>query len=327
MLKDWLHKLEGKLKLNGRDLAVFLLSLLLAFGIWVAHNLSLQYSSLISVPVIAVSNIEGHSDESANTSSIVARCRTTGYNLLNKNRSSRHRQLKVYFSPDDLHLEEGDMFYITSNELGGYVSEIFGDNVQLESFVSSSVQFRFPEENHKIVPVQAITVTSFKPQYMSAGSVKLVPDSVVVYGEPLHLQNIDRVYTETVTLQNLSSTAHGVAKLETPKGSVRMSVSEVSYSLDVTRYVEVSEDVKVGVKNVAGGRDISVYPSVARVVYRCAFPLAADPLDKAEFYVDYNDFATSINGRCVPRVIGLPAGVIDYTIEPQVFECIENIKK
>ena len=327
MLKDRLDRLKGALNLNGRDLAVFLLSLLLAFGIWVAHNLSLQYSSLVSVPVIAVSNIEGHSDESANTSAVVARCRTSGYNLLNKNRNSRHRQLKVYFSPDDLHHEEGDMFYITSNELSGYVNEIFGDNVQLESFVSSTVQFRFPEENHKIVPVQAITVTGFKPQYIPAGQIKLVPDSVVVYGEPLHLQNIDRVLTETVTLQNLSSTAHGVAKLETPKGGVRLSATEVTYSLDVTRYVEVREDVKIGIRNAPAGKDLSVYPSVAKVIYKCAFPLATDPMDKATFYVDYNDFSTSINGRCVPRVTGLPAGVLDYTVDPQVFECIENSLK
>ena len=196
MLKDTLHRLLRKLGMNGRDLAVFLLSLLLAFSIWISHNLSLQYSSVVSVPVIARSNIEGHSAESSNTSPVVARCRTTGYRLLKKNRMSRRGQLYVYFSPDDLHPDEGDVYYITSNELSGYFSEIFGDNVQLESFVSSRVQFRFPEENHKTVPVQAESVTGFKPQYMARGPMKITPDSVIVYGEPLQLQNIDRVVTD-----------------------------------------------------------------------------------------------------------------------------------
>ena len=153
MLKDAFHRLLRKFNVNGRDLAVFLLSLLLAFSIWISHNLSLQYSSVVSVPVIARSNIEGHQAESSNTSPVVARCRTTGYRLLRKNRMSRRGQLYVYFSPDDLHHDEGDMYSISSNELSGYFSEIFGDNVQLESFVSSRVQFRFPEENHKTVPV------------------------------------------------------------------------------------------------------------------------------------------------------------------------------
>ncbi len=86
MLKEAFHKLLRKLDINGRDLAVFLLSLLLAFSIWISHNLSLQYSSVVSVPVIALSNIEGHQAESSNTSPVVARCRTTGYRLLRKNR-------------------------------------------------------------------------------------------------------------------------------------------------------------------------------------------------------------------------------------------------
>ena len=326
MLKEPLHKLLRKSGINGRDLAVFLLSLLLAFSIWISHNLSLQYSSVVSVPVIALSNIEGHQAESSNTSPVVARCRTTGYRLLRKNRMSRRGQLRVYFSPDDLHQEDEDFYYITSNELSGYFSEIFGDNVQLESFVSSRVQFRFPAENHKTVPVQAVSVVSFKPQYMALGAMKIVPDSVVVYGEPLHLQNIDRVVTEAITLQNLSSGAHGMARLEAPKGGIRLSVSEVSYALDVTRYVELHREVKVGTRNVPAGRDLTVYPSVVDVVFRCVFPLAYDPTEGVSFYVDYNDFASSINGRCVPRDSGLPSSVIDYSVEPKVLECIENLR-
>ena len=327
MSLEALRRLVLKLGINGRDVAVFLLSLLLAFTIWISHNLSLQYSSVVSVPVIALSNIEGHQAESSNTSPIVARCRTTGYRLLRKNRMSRRGQLRVYFSPDDLHHDTDDIYYITGNELSGYFSEIFGDNVQLESFVSSSVQFRFPEENHKTVPVQLVSVVSFKPQYMAPGPIRIVPDSVIVYGEPLHLQNIDRVVTETVTLQNLSSGAHGMARLEVPRGAgVRLSDSEVSYALDVTRYVEIRREVKVGTRNVPAGRDLTVYPSVVDVVFRCIFPLASDPTEGISFYVDYNDFASSINGRCVPRDSGLPSTVIDYSVNPKVLECIESLR-
>lgn len=322
-----IQKLPKKLNMDGRDLAVLLLSLLLAFGIWISHNLSLQYSSLISVPVMAESNIDGRSAESSNTVAIVARCRTTGYRLLSKNRSSKHKTLRVYFSPDDLHYDSEDMFYITSNELGGYINEIFGDNVQLESFVSSKVQFKFPEESHKTVPVQALSIVSFKPQYMASGSMNITPDSVIVYGEPLHLQNIDRVYTETVKLENLSSVAHGVARLEVPRGNVRLSAQEVSYSLEVSRYVEISKDVSIGLRNVPAGKDLSVYPSEAHVVFKCSFPMTFDPTDRVTFFLDYNDFAKSINGRCVPRVNGLTEGILDYSIEPQVFECIENLRK
>lgn len=311
------------LKTNGGDLAGFLLSLLLAFGVWMAHNLSLQYSSLISMPVIAESNIEGRANISSNTTSVVARCRTTGYNLLGKNRSASRKQVHVYFLPEDLHHEEGDVYTISANELGGYVKEIFGDDVQLESFVSSSVQFRFPVENHKRVPVQPISVISYKSQYTSTSPLVMSPDSVTVYGEPIRLEKLDRVHTETITLQNLSSGAHGVARLEVPNG-VRLSTEEVSYSLDVTRYVEVRSEVTIAVRNVPAGKELNVYPSVAEMVLRCSFPLGYDPSEGVRFYIDYKDFVNSIGGRCVPHVEGLSSAVIDYSLEPQVFECIEK---
>ena len=51
------------------------MSLLLAFSIWLIHNLSLNYSDTISVPVMAQCNIDGHSNVSSNSSMIAARCR------------------------------------------------------------------------------------------------------------------------------------------------------------------------------------------------------------------------------------------------------------
>ena len=119
-----------------------------------------------------------------------------------------------------------------------------------------------------------------------------------------------------------------MARLEVPRGAgVRLSDSEVSYALDVTRYVEIRREVKVGTRNVPAGRDLTVYPSVVDVVFRCIFPLASDPTEGISFYVDYNDFASSINGRCVPRDSGLPSTVIDYSVDPKVLECIESLRK
>ncbi|MBQ9819987.1 MAG: hypothetical protein IJM60_06880, partial [Bacteroidales bacterium] len=77
-------------------------------------------------------------------------------------------------------------------------------------------------------------------------------------------------------------------------------------------------------RNVPAGRKVSVLPSVAKVTYKCAFPLSADPSDGVRFYIDYKDFESSIGGRCIPRPVSLPDGVMDYSLEPEVFECVEE---
>ncbi len=323
MWKERLHRLMGKLHLDGRDISVFLMSLLLAFSIWLIHNLSLDYSDTISVPVVAECGIEGHTDVSSNSAMVAARCRTSGFSLLKIHHQAKRKALRVRFAENDLHKKDGETFYITAAELSNYVTDIFGDGVRLESFLSESVQFRFPYENHKKVPVQVNQMLDFKPQYMATGPVRLQPDSVTIYGEPFHLENIDRVFTKALDLHNLKSSVHGAVKLE-PISGVRMSEKEVNYSLDVTRYVELRTEVPVSVRNLPAGKRLSVYPSTATVVYKCAFPLSKDPTEEVSFYIDYRDFVNSRGGKCVPHASKVTDGVIECTVTPEVFDCVEE---
>ncbi|MCI1640705.1 MAG: hypothetical protein LKI42_05465 [Bacteroidales bacterium] len=325
MLKDFCNKLLEKLKINGRDLTVFLLSFLLAFSIWFIHNLSLDYSSLVSVPVVAESNIDGHSGLSSNAVSIAARCRTTGFNLIRIRHAPGRKSVQVRFAKSDLHYKEGDLYSISSESLGNYVNDIFGDGVSLEAFTSKEVFFRFPSVNHKKVPVQAMRILDFRQQYMAVTDMKLDPDSVIIYGEPFRLAQIDRVRTQTIDLSDIHSSAHGIVRIEKIKG-VRISAGEVNYSLDVSRYVEVKDVVPITVRDIPQGKKMAVYPSKATVLFRCIFPLISDPSGKVRFYIDYSDFAASINGRCVPKTGKLPEGVINYVTDPMVFDCVESEK-
>jgi len=323
MWKDRLHSLLGRLNIGGRDIGIFMMSLLLAFSIWLIHNLSLNYSDTMTVPVVAECNLEGHSNVSSNSSAIAARCRTSGFSLLRNHNQARKDAIHITFLEKDMHHKEGEIFYITSADLANYVSDIFGDGVRLEAFLSETVQFRFPFENNKKVPVQPVQVLSFKPQYMAMDKIKLQPDSVTIYGEPFHLEHIDRVFTKTIDLPNLHSSAHGNVKLE-PIAGVRLSTNEVNFSLDVTRFVEIESQEVISLRNVPSGKKVSVYPSVAKVVYKCAFPLSSDPSSGVHFYIDYKDFEKSIEGKCVAKTNKIPEGVIEYSMEPEVFECVEE---
>lgn len=309
------------MNISGRDGAVLLLSLLLAFSIWLIHNLSLRYTEFMQVSVEAESNIDGYSSRSSNRVNVSARCQTTGYNIIRSGLFSGKKETTVKFDPSVLHHKSGDMFYLTSGDLKEYAHLIFGENVKLEYFITDTLFFRFPYENHKKVPVYPVNIISYRPQYMAGGGLRLEPDSVTVYGEPHHLDNIDYIHTEAIKLQDLDAGVHGVAKLEKIKG-VRLSDEEVRYSLPVSRFVEIPLTVSIQVRNVPPGKILMVYPSTADVVLRCSFPVSATLEDGVRFYIDYNDFASSLGGRCIARPSVLPDGVIGYVIRPKVFECV-----
>ena len=99
-MRDLLHKLLKSLNFSRRDWAILLLALLLAFSVWLIHNLSLRYSDYLSVPVVAKCNIDGHAAESSDKSDIAARCRATGYNIL-ANGFKRNGRKKACFLPPE----------------------------------------------------------------------------------------------------------------------------------------------------------------------------------------------------------------------------------
>ena len=324
-MKKLLYKLLISWKNDGRDWVTFALCLLLAFSIWLIHNLSLNYSDFLTVKMtVRCDNIEGHSVNSANSCEVVARCRTSGYNIIKSSMALRRSPVQISLDRQSLTHKSGESYYITRKELNEAAHLLYGEKVNVEYFLSDTLYFRFPYETHKRVPVFPVKSMSFAPQYMSQGDLEVEPDSVTVYGEPYHLENVDRVFTETVKLQNLNASAAGVARLEKIKG-VRLSESEVHYSIDVMRYVAITRDVTIGTANVPPDKKMMIYPSKAEVVFKCVFPLVSD-VDYAEFHIDYNDYIESRSGKCIPVPGFLPEGVLEYEMFPEIFECVVTEK-
>ena len=317
------RKLKDFLKLDKGDTILLILSLLLSFSIWLMSNLNKTYTGTISVPVIAVSNIDGHSDVSTNTATAVARCRTSGFNLVRATWHRERKPVRVNFNRNDLHpLSSPEDFYITGPAMNGYVEAIFGNGAEVEGFVSDSLLFHFTAVEHKKVPVVLVNTFSFRSQYMATGPIKLTPDSVTVYADAAHLESIDRIHTAQLSAYDIHNNLHGTLRLSKP-GGVRLSDDHVDYQMGVSRYVEVKATKTLTLRNAPAGKHVQIFPSTAEVTFKCLFPLAADPSDVSEFYIDYKDFAASIRGRCIPKVSKLPSSVISWQINPEVFDCIE----
>ena len=117
---------------------------------------------------------------------------------------------------------------------------------------------------------------------------------------------------------------HGEVALEVPD-RLRLSDNSVSWTVNVSRFVEISAELPVSGRNVPHGSDFTIYPNKVKVVFRCVFPIIADPSATASCYVDYQEFAKSLTGRCIIRWDNLPQGVISWSAQPEVAECVEKL--
>ncbi len=300
---------------------MLLLALLLAFSTWLIHNLSLKYNDYLKVSVVAVCNLDGHSDVSENRCEVMARCRTTGYQVLKFNLRPRTREVKVQFQPSVMKYRSDDVFYLTSSDLQEYSHLIYGEKVAVEYYVSDTLFFKFPVQDSKRVPVYLMHSISFRPQYMNASEIVCVPDTITIYGDRFKIDKIDRVFTAPVRYPDLYEDIQGLIPIEKIHG-VRFSDSEVRYSMDVSRYVEMKSTYQLQTVNVPADKKLLVYPSYIEATFKCRYPITGMGMENVGFVVDYEDFVNSLNGKCLVKAVGISENILSYQIEPVAVDCV-----
>ena len=322
MMKNLFNRLLDALNIGGRDWIILILSLLLAFSVWLIHNLSLKYNANLKAKVVAVASLEGHEGVSFASQDVVARGRATGYNIIASYIKSR-RPVKVEFSTSALQRYDDERFFVTGDKLMEHSHLIFGEDVTVDHYITDTLFFRFPRVNHKKVPVVPVTLFSFQGQYMNRGDLKVTPDSVIVEGEPYLLESVRQVYTKPIRHFDISEDISGVIPVERIKG-VNIPNAEIYYEMNVTRYVEIESEAVVSAVNVPAGKKLMIFPSVVTVKMRCEFPLIEDIRDNVVLQVDYEDFKTSLKGNCAVRPAEMPKGVISYEVSPAFVRCVEE---
>ena len=157
----------------------FLLCVLLSASFWIVHNLSQNYASIVSVPVIAGSNIEGRAALSTSEATATAQVDASGFRHLVLGRRHK-RPVQVQFNATEFRHVRGEVYSISNANLYRYVPQLFGDGVTVENFISEDLEFSFPEETYRKVPVRPVVSIDFEPQYMAVKPLTLQPDSVLV---------------------------------------------------------------------------------------------------------------------------------------------------
>ena len=320
-MKDFFKKIFNSFNFDGRDWAVLLLALLLAFSIWVIHNMALKYNDNLQASIVAVSNIDGHAPKSINECQVTAKCRATGYKLLMHSLRDKNQRIEVTFPASAMKHKSGDEYYILTAELMEYSSQIFNSGISVDYFNADTLYYRFPFEHHKKLPVEPLPSLSYRQQYMSDNGIKIEPDSIIVYGEPFRIDGLDVIKTEPIKHTDLHTNVSGTVKLETIKG-VRLSDPEVRYSIDVVRFTELQTVAPIKAVNVPVGKTLSVYPSVAQLKLKYEFPPVAGFTEDVSLVVDYNEFQESLSGKCRVKLATPRDGVIIYEVEPPYVECI-----
>lgn len=308
-------------------MAIFASSLLLAFVIWVAHNLTQDYFSYRQYIITVVTSLPGFASQAESEDILVAGGDAKGYNIIGR-RSGRARNAEPvtievdpkYFTQD---MYRSDLFTVKARDIQETLNQKVGTEFNITYVPDRKLSFVFARQSNRKVPVEiSETRVICRPQYMVVSDIVIEPDSVLVYGNEADLSRVSVVRTYPLRLQNLSKRTKGELPLREIPG-MRLGSRTVSYEIGVGRYVEQTVETDVVAVNVPAGKRLMVIPSrikaVCRVPFRNEGRLTRDDI---RFEVDYNEVVSSPGTQAVP-VMRLSNGTV-YSCEtyPKVVDCI-----
>lgn len=305
---------------DGKEWLLLLLSLLLAFIIWLLHSLSLEYSVFFEYNVQLTSSLEGRSRSSVSEDVLIVRGRSEGYYIL-RQRIGRRKTVRVTAPATVFVQKKDDVFSVGCESIKSNVVEALGGNVNLEFIVTDSLDFVFPRITSKKVPVALRSSISFRGQYMPLGRIELRPDSVDIYGDARLLETVDSVMTETIFATGVDGPIQGMCSL-VPVRRLDFSEDNIYYSMNVVRYIEESMEVPVKPSGVPEGKDLIVLPSTVKLTFRRVFSSTQYSPDDFELTVRYQDFINTIDQELIPELVSYPPGVVHWEISPRYVDCI-----
>lgn len=311
------------------DWILLVFSLLLALLVSLTHSLSQRFTHPVDVPFTLESNIEGHSKASSNVQTASLRVTATGFNILKINRLANKNE-SIYLDAANLKAS-GNNTYSFSTKNEAFISalkNLIGEKARIEVFHTDSLRFHFPTEYCKKVEVQPIHTISYENQYMSTRGLEIQPDSILIYGDSARLASVYSINTKPIKLSKLSHTKYGSIPLVGQLG-IRYQTNSVKYSVDVTRFIEIPQEVEVEGINVPDYIKFSIYPSTAILYIRCENPIRNRDFSGLKLVVDYNKYMSAHTNKCVGEILGAENidGLISVSSSVEIFDCLSQTKQ
>lgn len=298
-IEDNIKKFLGKRNIKAdRRLIVFLFFVVLSTIFWFLNQLEEEYVTDISLPVrytnfpsdkILVNDLPNHFD---------LRVRAHGYKLLEYKISNKFLPYSINVNSLTLRMHSQSnyaRFFSLTRLLNRDIEDQLRSELEIVSISPDTLFFEFADRIFKKVPVVSQLNIVPASQYMIKGNIQFDPDSITISGANPIVDTINQVYTKQLNLLNLNKNYNDEVDLAKIR-NVNFSDDEVDVTINVEKFTEGSQKVKLNVINVPDSLIIRTFPKEITLTYFVALSDYEKVLPQLfEAVVDYNETANMDN--------------------------------
>ncbi|GAB4295310.1 MAG: hypothetical protein Kow0098_17580 [Ignavibacteriaceae bacterium] len=236
-----------------KNLHIIIISVLFSVVLWGSISLSDDYYATVELPLRLINFPEGFTTGSDIPETISIKVKGRGWKLVSMSLGSES-DFRVSVNSDTGWKTASLPNYLSDNNW-------LSSDMQVIDIIPDSIAFYIEPVINRTLPVSPELDLKFRSGYGLATPVKIIPDSVEVYGPKSKLQKLTSVSTESITLPDLDRYTQQYVNLQGTRGMVYEN-NQVSVILDVQRIVDKQfDDIKIEVSGVPPDKEVILLPN------------------------------------------------------------------
>ena len=212
-------------------------------------------------------------------------------------------------------------FFSLTSLLSQDIEDQISSELEIVSIRPDTLFFEFADRIFKKVPVVSDLSAVPAAQYMIRGKIQFSPDSIIVSGADPIIDTIDRVYTKTSELVDLSDDYQDEIQLKRIS-NVKFSEDEVKVNINIEKFTEASQIIPLNVINVPDTLVVRTFPKDITVTYHVALSDYEKVVPQLfEVVVDYNESSNPENKLSI-SILNSPEYIRSLRFSPKKVEYI-----
>lgn len=290
----------------------FFICLLIALFLWMVHSLNRVYPYTFTIPVEFRNVPINKRPVIALPESISVEVKASGLKLALIQLNESKENFVIDFNK--LKTVSRDQNFVLSSS-GLKWNRRFKFETQIKTIHPDTLYFSEKTGFQKIVPVKVPLFVKCKEGYGYKRPI-LQPAYVTIWGDTASIEKTDTLYTQPLSVNNLSSNLSTQLEILKPSASVNSTVNDISVTLEVARLIQETVNVPVLSLKQDPSQQVRMFPTRVKVTFT-SLQNSFNPADSVLFNALVNtEKANPATGKCKVFLSNQPAQVTVLSIEP-----------
>lgn len=273
---------KGITLVKQKNVRMFLFAFLISLSVWFLINLSKTYEETVTVKLVYTELDQGTFVKNYD-SILKVKIKGSGFALLSQNKTD------VTLNVNTKQMKSGWSWTAEDSQL----QQLFSKRIAVTNTTPKIINYTVDTLFKKRVPVLSQLYVTPKLGYGITG-YKLSKDSIFVYGDKEHLNDISSVKTDSLKFENITESITGKVKLNFSTATRQVEVDEITYEYTVEQFTQGDFNVAIQIKNLVEGKEIAIFPKEVHVQFQGALSkFSTYSPESFNVYVDVNDMNTS----------------------------------